>query len=102
MADTRATLKDMNFRQLVKACASDPEIVAVFNEIHGLDVICPITPLVDPIFPLELSEEEMLRVAWFVAWVRHNQWHQLKAAARNLATLKSQFAQKRGSTNTVH
>jgi hypothetical protein len=83
-----ATLKDVNFRQLVKACASDPEIVGFFNEAHGLDMKCPIRALVEPIFPLEMSDEEMLHVAWFVAWVQHNQWQRLKAVARNLAKLK--------------
>lgn len=50
---------NINFRQLVKACTCDPEIVAYFNQTHGTNLKCPITALIEPIFPLEMSEDEM-------------------------------------------
>lgn len=70
----RDLLRDISFRHLVKACAVDHHVVAQFNAIHGLNLRCPIQPLVDPVFPLTLSEEELLHVAWFVAWIQHNHW----------------------------
>jgi hypothetical protein len=76
----RDLLRDINFRQLVKACAVDHDVVAQFNGIHGLNLRCPIQPLVDPVFPLTLSEEEMLHIAWFVAWIQHNHWQCLRGA----------------------
>lgn len=94
-------LRDINFRQLVKACASDAEIVAYFNQTHGTNLTCPITALIEPIFPLEMSENEMTQIAWFVAWVQHNQWQRLRAAASNIAKLK-RFYRKRVNTGRVH
>lgn len=101
-------LGDINFRQLVKACATDQEIVALFNAMHGLNLQCPIKPLVEPIFPLDLSEEELLHMAWFVAWVQHNHWNRLRAAAANLHKLRRLYSSKRAlsasrpATRRVH
>jgi len=64
----------MNLRQFVKACASDKGIVAAFNAMSSSNLPCPIQPLVEPIFPLELSDEELYHIARFVAWVDRNQW----------------------------
>jgi hypothetical protein len=84
----KITLKDINFRELVKACANDSEIVEEFNQTHECNLKCPIAALVEPGFPLNMDSEEMTQVAWFVAWIRHNHWERRQAAAANVDKLK--------------
>lgn len=94
----RDLLRDSNFRQLVKECAVDHDVVAHFNAIHGLNLRCPIEPLVDPVFPLALSEEEVLHIAWFVAWLQHNQWRWFRAATTNLQEFTRLYSSERAAS----
>jgi hypothetical protein len=94
MPKTTPALLDINFRALVRACASDPDIVALFNFQHRLNVTCPIRPLVDPVFPLEMEDHEALNIAHFVAWVQINQLR-IKGAAAQLAKLKLVYDSRR-------
>lgn len=82
-------LLDINFRAFVIACASDPDIVALFNFQHRLNVTCPIHALVSPVFPLDIEEREALKIAHFVAWVQVNQFRRIKDTAAQFAKVKS-------------
>ncbi len=81
--------EEIDFRELVKACAANSEIVALFNAAHGLNLPCPVEALIDPVLPEELTEDESMQITWFIAWVGHSQWRRTKAALSHIRRLKS-------------
>ena len=81
--------EEIDLRELVKACAANPEIVALFNAAHGLNLPCPVEALIDPVLPEELTEDESMQITWFIAWVGHSQWRRTKAALSHIRRLKS-------------
>ena len=80
--------EEISLRELVKACAANSEIVALFNSAHGLNLPCPVEALIDPVLPEELTEDESTQITWFIAWVGHNQWRRTKAALSHIRRLK--------------
>lgn len=80
--------EEIDFRELVKACAANPEIVALFNAAHELNLPCPIKALIDPVLSEELTEDESTQISWFIAWVGHSQWRRAKAALSHIRRLK--------------
>jgi hypothetical protein len=85
--NTSVTLKNVKFRELVKACANDLLTVQEFNKLHACTLKCPITALTDPVFPLDIDDAEAAQVAWFVEWINHNHWQRLQAAVANIDQL---------------
>lgn len=67
-------VRDARFRQHLAELASDAMVVRAFNRTHKRDLLCPIAPLVNPIYPLMLREEEVHSIALFVAWVYVTSW----------------------------
>jgi hypothetical protein len=77
-------LRDNNFREMVKTCANDSATVAEFNKAHGLNLKCPIAELINPVFPLTLSDKARDEIAWFVAWVKCNHWARRQAPVMDI------------------
>lgn len=94
MGRTVSDLRDVSVRKFVQACANDPDIINRFNEAHGLELKCPIEPLVNPSFSFDISEDELRPVACFVAWVQHSYWHRLRAERNRTAKLRASISRR--------
>jgi hypothetical protein len=77
---SNARTQTITFRNLVKDCAQEPQLVASFNRAYGAKLEAPIEALLDDRWPLEVSKEEEMQIGCFILFVHQNVWRRFKRA----------------------
>ncbi|HEY4367764.1 MAG TPA: hypothetical protein VGN07_11075 [Steroidobacteraceae bacterium] len=75
---SRASAEAITFRNLVKDCAEEPQLVESFNRAYGASLAAPITALLDDRWPLEVSPEEELLLGCFIVFIHEQLWVRLR------------------------
>jgi len=75
-----ASIEGITFRDLVKDCAEEPQLVETFNRVYGAHLQAPIAALLDERWPAQMSEEEELLIGCFIGFVHEQIWVRLQRA----------------------
>lgn len=74
----------ITFHELVKGCATEPQLVASFNRAYGAHLPVPIQALLDDRWPNGVTEEEQLQIGNFILFIHEHLWVRLKRAQHRL------------------
>jgi len=77
---SRATAEAITFRNLVKDCAEEPQLVESFNRAYGASLAAPIVALLDDSWPSQVTPEEELLLGCFIVFVHEQLWTRLRRA----------------------
>jgi hypothetical protein len=78
---SQAALAGITFRELVKDCAGEPQLVESFNRAYGADLRVPIEAIVDDRWPsLVPGDDDEFLIGCFVVFIHENIWMRLKRA----------------------
>ena len=75
-----ASAEAITFRNLVKDCAEEPQLIESFNRAYGTNLEAPITALLDDSWPTRVSPEEELLIGCFIVFVHEQLWVRLQRA----------------------
>jgi len=81
-----ASAEAITFRNLVKDCAEEPQLVESFNRAYGAQLAAPITALVDDRWPAQVTPEEELLIGCFIVFVHEQLWVRLRRAQARTQT----------------
>ena len=85
---SRASAGAITFRNLVKDCAEEPQLVESFNRAYGSSLAAPIAALLDDSWPSQVTPEEELLLGCFIVFVHEQLWIRLRRVqARTTWTL---------------
>jgi hypothetical protein len=76
----RTSIAGITFRELVKDCAGEPQLVESFNRAYGADLRVPITAIVDGLWPSRVPKDEEFLVGCFIVFIHENIWLRLQRA----------------------
>lgn len=76
----RASAEAITFRNLVKDCAEEPQLVESFNRAYGASLAAPIAALLDDSWPSQVTPEEELLLSCFIVFVHEQLWTRLRRA----------------------
>jgi hypothetical protein len=91
-SNARTRTSTLTFRNLVRDCAQEPQLIASFNRAYGAKLEAPIEALLDDRWPLQVSAEEEMQIGCFILFVHENIWRRFRRAqvriGRALGALK--------------
>jgi hypothetical protein len=74
------------FRELVRECGGDPQIVETFNRLYGYDLACPIVALVDDSWIRKAPSAESDQIASFIVFIHQQLWVRYQRAVAALVS----------------
>ena len=83
-----ASTEALTFRNLVKDCAGEPQLVESFNRAYGADLKAPIAALRDDRWPPSVSPDEELLIGCFIVFVHEQLWVRLQRAQARTSMLE--------------
>jgi hypothetical protein len=70
----------ITFRDLVRDCAGEPQLVESFNRAYGADLQVPIEAIIDDRWPSRLAKDEEFLIGCFIVFIHENIWLRLQRA----------------------
>ena len=89
------SIAGITFRDLVRDCAGEPQLVESFNRAYGADLQVPIAAIIDDRWPSRVAKDEEFLIGCFIVFVHENIWLRLQRARVPAATAPTRRSRTR-------